>query len=82
MGNAINQDSRALWLALRNDGGWWTVWELARFWQPTFAEWEISELLQGLVAGGFVAGRDVVPGRTSYCVTSECLALPGEENHA
>lgn len=78
MGNAINQDSRALWLGMRRQGGWWTVTTLVRLWSPTFAAWEVQQMLDGLAAGGFVMSRDdVSPGSISYAVTSECNALPG-----
>lgn len=78
MGNAINQDARALWISLRNDGGWWTAHRLTQHWSPTFAEFEVENYLQALHAGGFVAQRsDLVPRQASYAVTSECNVLPG-----
>lgn len=80
VGNAINQDSRALWLSMRSSGGWWTVRSLTNHWHPTFPQWEVEELLRGLVAGSYVMARDDVnPGTRSYAVTSECLSLPGTE---
>lgn len=81
VGNAITQDSRALWLGLRRQGGWWTAPGLVRHWSPTFALWEVQQMLDGLVAGGFVMCRDdAKPGETSYAFTSECKPLPGAEN--
>jgi hypothetical protein len=79
MGNAITQESRAVWLAMRNQGGWWSVKALLHFWQPTFAQFEIEELVKGLKAGRYVMAREVNPGEISYAVTSDCLVLPGEE---
>lgn len=78
MGNAITQESRALWLAMRNQGGWWTAKALLHFWQPTFALFEIEELLKALHAGLYIEARPMTPGEWSYCVTSDCNALPGE----
>lgn len=77
IGNAITQDSRALWLGMRSQGGWWTVKSLVLFWSPTFAEYEVIELLTGLIAGGYVASREMTRGQVSYAVTSACAALPG-----
>lgn len=77
MGNAINQESRALWLMLRNVGGWWTVSQLRVFWQPTFAEYEIQDLMVGLAGGMFVQQREDPAGVFSYAVTSDCQPLPG-----
>ena len=76
MGNAITSDARALWLMLRNDGGWWTANQLVHHWRPTFAEWEVNDMLRALVAGGFVELRPQGPLQT-YCITSTCVALPG-----
>ena len=79
MGNAITQESRALWLMMRRDGGWWTVRNLVHHWHPTFPEWEVKQLLQGLLAGGFLMQREIAPGQIGYAFTSECKALPGTE---
>jgi hypothetical protein len=76
MGNAITQDARALWLMLRNDGGWWTVSQLTHHWRPTFAKEEVQHMLDALVASRFVELRAQVHLQT-YCITSSCLPLPG-----
>jgi hypothetical protein len=80
MGNAITLDSRALWLTLRDHGGWWSAHHLAEHWSPTFHEREISEHLRALHAGGFVAQSHITVYRTqvpTYAVTDLCRALPG-----
>lgn len=76
MGNAITSDARAMWLMLRNDGGWWTAKNLTHHWRPTFAEWEVNDMLNALVAGGFIEKRtqDLF---ITYGITSTCAALPG-----
>lgn len=76
MGNAINQDTRALWLMLRRDGGWWSTSSLVHEWRPTFCQGEITAMLQALTAGNFVQEREQL-GTKTYCVTSSCLPLPG-----
>lgn len=81
MGNAINQDVRAIWLAVRRHGGWWTTRQVVQHWHPTFALWEVEQYMLALVAGGYLVARDDVnPGTTSYAFTSECQALPGSED--
>ncbi len=76
-GNAITQDSRALWLMLRNDGGWWTVNQLVHHWRPTYQAWELEELLSALQGAGFLERRSQGPGHLTWGVTSACLPLPG-----
>lgn len=78
MGNAITQDTRAMWLMLRNDGGWWTVNMLTHYWRPTFALHEVQQAVDALEAGGFLGSRDQA-GTRIYCVTSGCKALPDTE---
>lgn len=77
MGNAITPDARALWLMLARQGGWWTVKNITQFWTPTFVDYEVEDLLQTLVPGGYVMSRQVNPGQVSFAVTSECNPLPG-----
>lgn len=77
MATEPTQEGRALWLMLVRQGGWWTVKSIVAFWQPTFAEYEIQELVGELTQGGHVMRREMVPGQLSYCVTSECKPLPG-----
>lgn len=78
MGNAITPDSRALWLMLARQGGWWTVKNIVHFFRPTFAEFEAREIVKGLLPGGYLMAREMVPGQEpSYAVTSECNPLPG-----
>lgn len=80
MGNAIDQDRRAIWLAIRRHGGWWSVRQVVQHWHPTFAPWEVHQALQALAGAGFLAARDDVnPGTTSYAVTSDCGVIPGTE---
>jgi len=79
MGNAINQDARVVWLAIRRQGGWWSVKQIVTFWHPTFALYEIEEIVRALVAGGFLMGREQGPDNYCYAFTSECKALPGTE---
>jgi hypothetical protein len=76
MGNAINQDARALWLMMRRDGGWWSASMLTHHWRPTFVIGEITAHLDALAAGGFLQEREQL-GTKNYCVTSSCTPLPG-----
>jgi len=76
MGNAITHDARALWLMLRKDGGWWSASMLTHHWRPTFDIYEMNTMLNALVAGGIVQSRKQVDA-DQYCVTSDCLELPG-----
>lgn len=75
--SAITMASRAIWLALRNDGGWWTAGALTRLWEPTFSQDEMVAILQGLEKGRFVARRDPGERIPSFAVTAQCAALPG-----
>ena len=75
MGNAITQDTRALWLMLQADGGWWTVAMLTHHWKPTFAPYEVQQAVDALEAGGHLDSRDQA-GTRIYGVTSGCQALP------
>lgn len=74
---AITLASRAMWLMLRNDGGWWTEAALKAQWEPTFTVEEVSWLLRGLEKGGFVARRDPSERTPHFAVNASCLALPG-----
>jgi hypothetical protein len=81
MGNAITQESRAVWLALRRHGGWWTVKAITHHFRPTFAEFEVQEIVDGLVPGGYLTARRMSPHQSfSYCFTSECRPLPGADD--
>lgn len=75
MDNALTQDTRALWLMLRSDGGWWSIKMLTRHWHPTFAPHEVQQAVDALEAGGYLDSRDQAGARI-YCVTSGCKALP------
>lgn len=66
-----------MWLALRNDGGWWTASALTRLWEPTFSPSEVEAILQGLEKGRFVERRDPRERVPSFAVTAQCAALPG-----
>ena len=72
MGNALNASSRALWLMVRNDAGWWTASQLTHYWRPTFAQVEILAYLEALRKGSFLERLG-----TSYAVTPDCKPLPG-----
>lgn len=77
MGNALDTSARHLWLMVRNDGGWWTVSQLAHYWRPTFTKGEVHDYLEALRKGGFLA-RKAAPGPVwAYAVTAECKPLPG-----
>lgn len=77
MGNALDANARALWLMVRNDGGWWTVSQLTHYWRTTFSAGEVQDYLEALRKGGFLA-RKAVPGMAwAYAVTPECKPLPG-----
>lgn len=78
MGNAITQDVRALWLMLRNDGGWWTVSMLTHYWRPTFATYEVQQAMDALEAGGFVMSQGQKHSLI-YCITSDSKVLPDFE---
>lgn len=75
MGNAITQDTRALWLMLVRDGGWWTVNMLTHHWRPTFAPHEVQQAVDALEAGGFLSSQDQ-NGKRVYGFTSDCQSLP------
>lgn len=75
MGNAITQDTRALWLMLMHDGGWWTVAMLTHHWRPTFQPYEVQQAVDALEAGGFLDSREQA-GTRIYGYTSDCKALP------
>ena len=80
MGNAITPECRAVWLTLARLGGWWTVKTIVRHFRPTFAEFEVIDIVQALQPGGYLVGRAMVPGgQLSYAVTSECNPLPGRD---
>ena len=75
MGSAITQDTRALWLMLQRDGGWWTVAMLTHHWRPTFQPYEVQQAVDALEAGGFLVSRDQA-GKCIYAFTSDCNSLP------
>lgn len=75
MGNAITQDTRALWLMLMKDGGWWTVAMLTHHWRPTFEPYEVQQAVDALESGGFLDSRDQA-GKRIYGFTSDCKRLP------
>lgn len=79
MGNAINYEARMVWLGIRRQGGWWTISLLRQQWGNTFADYELQEALDALVKGGFLEKRDHNTQAPSYCHTSSCLHLPGDE---
>jgi hypothetical protein len=74
----LTPDCRALWLMMARQGGWWTVEALRLYWLPTFNEFELRSLLQGLLQGRHVIARKAASGDVlTYSVTSECTPLPG-----
>lgn len=79
MGNAITQESRVIWQELRRHGGWWSVKQITHHWRPTFAEFEVEEIVDALVKGGFLMRREQGPGLLCVAFTSECNQLPGTE---
>ena len=78
MGNAITQDTRALWLTLQADGGWWTVTMLTHHWRPTYQPYEVQQAVDALEAGGHLDSRDQA-GTRIYGVTSGCKVLPAPQ---
>lgn len=78
MGNAITQDARMIWLDLRRTGGWWTISLLRQQWGCAFAEFELRQAVDALLAGGFLERREFRDA-VSYGYTSSCKALPGYE---
>lgn len=87
MGNAITQDTRAIWLMLQRDGGWWTVAMLTHHWRPTFQPYEVQQAVDALEAGGFLDSRnqggedeqdeqDEKASKRIYAFTSDCMLLP------
>lgn len=85
MGNAIGIEARALWLSVRNEGGWWSVSELTHYWRPGLHEEEVQRHLENLHRMGFLEARARGPQtprslhQLTYAVTSNCQALPGYE---
>jgi len=79
MGNAINEDARQIWMAIRANGGWWSVRSIYHYWSPTFAEWEIRDALKALLAGRYLVEREQGQGLMTVAFTSECDLLPGTE---
>ena len=77
-GNPITPDVRALWLRLREHGGWWTLDMLTPHWRPTCKPHAVQQAMDALEAGGFVESRGHAT-RVSYGVTSDCKTLPGFE---
>lgn len=75
MGNAITQDTRAIWLTLRDTGSWWTVQAMTSHWAPSYAPFEVRDALEALRMGGFSESREGFPD-TQYCFTSSCKPLP------
>ena len=74
---ALNDDSRALWLMLRNDAGWWSASQLTHYWRPTFSIGEVEAHLQALHKGRFLDRFGINANTFSYAVTPACLPLPG-----
>lgn len=72
----MQAEARAVWLMLRKDGGWWTLAALVHHWHPSFADFELLDVLAALVKGRFLEVRQQL-GATQYCFTSSCLELPG-----
>ncbi|ABE42950.1 hypothetical protein [Polaromonas sp. JS666] len=70
-GDPITPDVRALWLRLREDGGWWTLDMLTPHWKPTHTPRTVQHAMDALEAGSFVESRDQAT-RLSYRVTSDC----------
>ncbi|CAN5437194.1 hypothetical protein BH10PSE18_BH10PSE18_18820 [soil metagenome] len=77
---ALGPAGRAMWLFLRNDGGWWSVAQATHAWHPTFSDFEAGELLEALRLGHYVESRPLVastPHTLAYAVTSNCQPFPG-----
>jgi hypothetical protein len=73
-------DCRALWLMMARQGGFWTIEALRLYWLPTFTEFELRSLLQGLLQGGYVVACKAAAGAVlAYAVTCDCALLPGVE---
>lgn len=76
-GVALNDGSRALWLMLRNDAGWWSAAQLTHYWRPTFSIREVEAHLQTLQKGRFLERLRINVNTFAYAVTPACLPLPG-----
>jgi hypothetical protein len=73
-------DCRALWLMMARQGGRWTIEALRLYWLPTFTEFELRSLLQGLLQERHVVACKAAAGDVlAYAVTSDCTPLPGVE---
>lgn len=72
----LTTDARALWLMLRNQGGWWTLQKLQAYWEPTFTNTELEQLLSALVNGKHVAQCAHSSG-DCFSVTTDCTPYPG-----
>ena len=78
MGNALDASSRALWLMVRNDAGWWTASQLTHYWRPTFSTPEVQDQLIALHKHGFLERRATSSSSVwAYAVTPTCQPLPG-----
>ena len=51
---------------------------LTHHWRPTFADHEVEAHMGALVRGRFLVERMQL-GTVQFCVTSDCLHLPGTE---
>lgn len=76
MGNAITQDTRAIWLTLRDTGSWWSVKAMTSRWSPSYSPYEVQDALEALRAAGFAERRSWENRDAEYCFTSSCKPLP------
>ncbi|MEP6772234.1 MAG: hypothetical protein ABI893_10570, partial [Polaromonas sp.] len=78
MKDPISDDVRALWLRLREHGGWWTLRTLALHWRPTCEPHDVQQAVDILEARGFVESRHQA-SQLSYGITPDCNIPPGLE---
>lgn len=77
----ITPNAKAVWLYVRDEGGWWRTTELAEaLWPdmpPKRGTAAAHQACQLLVLGGHITRREPMGERVCYGVTYACHALPG-----
>lgn len=77
----ITPNARAVWLHVRDEGGWWRTTELAEaLWPDLSPKRGIAaahQACQLLLRGGHLARREDMAARVAYGVTHACLPPAG-----
>lgn len=75
----LDNDALTMWWFLLREGGYWTVGDVRKRWQPRYTGAQVRNILDRLMANGLVREKTRPGAHAGYGVTAQCKAPPGYE---